>query len=349
MDLLDMVKMAFSLKASDLNLVVGSRPLVRINGDIGELADTTELSAADVSQALISLTSPEMRQAFEAEMELDFGYTLSGVGRLRCNAAQQLNGISLAVRLLPPKVPTIDELGLPQIYKEFIREPRGLIILSGPTGSGKSTSLAAMVNEMNLKGGRHIITIEDPIEYIHTNIKSAITQRELGKHTLSYSSAIKHALRQNPDVILVGEVRDSETAAAVLTAAEAGHLVMTTSQAPSAPQAVERLVDMFPFVERGLSETRLASLLVAIACQTLVPRADRHGRIAAIEILVANPAVKALIRDGKIHQLPNAIRTNHHAGMISLRESLEDMYRREVITKETMEAFCSECRDHYGQ
>jgi len=275
-------------------------------------------------------------------MELDFGSTVLGVGRLRCNAAQQLNGVSLAIRLLPAGIPTIDELKLPQIYKDLVKEPRGLVVVSGPTDSGKTTTLAAMVHHLNVSGGHNIITIEDPIEYVHTSIKSAITQRQLGSHTSSFARALKHVLRQNPDVILVGEIRDLDTAAAVLSIAETGHLVLSTSHAPSAPQAIERIVDMFPLYERHLSETRLASLLVAVMCQTLVPRADGSGRIAAVEIMVANPPIRNLIREGKIYQLPNVIRTHQDVGMISLDESLIDLYHSRIITYETVSAFCKD-------
>jgi len=281
-------------------------------------------------------------------MELDFGFTLPGVGRLRCNAALQLNGLSLAIRLLPLEIPTIDELELPKIYKKLVKEPRGLVIVSGPTDSGKTTTLAAMVHHLNVTGGHHIITIEDPIEFVHVRIKSAVTQRQLGSHTHSYAGALRHILRQNPDVILVGEIRDFDTAAAVISVAETGHLILSTSHAPSAPQAIERIVDMFPLHERHLSETRLASLLVAVACQTLVPRADGSGRIAAVEIMVANHPVRSLIREGKIYQLANVIRTHHGAGMISLDESLAHLYNRQIITYETVSAFCRD-QDEVGK
>jgi twitching motility protein PilT len=257
----------------------------------------------------------------------------------------QLNGISLAIRLLPPKIPTIDELELPQIYNKLIEEPRGLILVSGTTDTGKSTTLAAMIQQLNLKGGHHIISIEDPIEYIHTNINSAITQRQLGLHTSSFASALKHVLRQNPDVILVGEIRDLDTAAAVLSIAETGHLVLTTSHAPSAYQAIERIVDMFPLYERHLSETRLASLLIAVVCQVLVPRANGLGRIAAVEIMMANPPVRSLIREGKIYQLPNIIRTHSELGMVSLDESLANLYLKQIITYETALAFCRDSNE----
>jgi twitching motility protein PilT len=342
MDVYKLIGTARERNASDLNLVVDSPPMLRIYGVIEPIEGLAPLTTDDVFTAFCQLTTVEERAVFQEQMELDFSSTIPGVGRVRCNAAQQLNGVSLAVRLLPEKIPTIDELELPQIYKDLVKAPRGLIIVSGPTDSGKTTTLATMVYHLNVSVGHHIITIEDPIEYVHTSIKSAITQRQLGSHTSSYARALKHVLRQNPDVIMVGEVRDLDTAAAVLSIVETGHLVLSTSHAPSAPQAIERIVDLFPLHERHLSETRLASLLVAVVCQVLVPRADGSGRVAAVEVMVANPPVRSLIREGKIYHLPNMIRTHHDVGMISLDESLVDLYRNRTITYETLLAFCKD-------
>jgi twitching motility protein PilT len=342
MDIFELVRTAAARNASDLHLVVGSPPLLRIYGVTEPIKGAASLTAEEVTECLSQLTTVDERAAFQEDMELDFGYTVAGIGRLRCNAAQQLKGTSLAIRLLPEKIPTIDELELPKMYKQLIEAPRGLIMVCGPTDSGKSTTLAAMVHHLNVKMGCHIITIEDPIEYVHTSIKSAVTQRQLGSHTHSFSGALKHLLRQNPDVILVGEIRDLDTAAALLSVAEAGHLVLSTSQAPSAPQAIERIVDMFPPQERHLAQTRLASLLIAVLCQTLVPRADGSGRIAAVEIMLASSPVKNLIREGKIYQLPNVIRTHHEAGMKSLDESLVELYNKRIITFQTVKAFCNE-------
>ena len=342
MDIFALLRTASSKVASDVHIVVDSPPLLRINGSLEPLDGMALLSAEDVIQAFLQVTSPEEREHFHRNLELDFGYTLPGVGRIRCNAAQQRGSVSLAFRLLPPKIPTIDELGLPQICKDLVLKPRGLVIVNGPTGSGKTTTLAAMINHLNANETRHLVTIEDPIEYIHPTLKCAVTQRELGTDTLSFADALKHVLRQDPDVILVGEMRDLETAAAVLNVAETGHLVLTTSHAPSATQAMERVVDLFPPHERYLAQTRLASLLVGALCQTLVPRADGSGRIAAIEIMLGNQAVKSLIREGKIHQLPNIIRTNRDIGMISLDQALVDLYLAQVISGEILLDFCND-------
>jgi twitching motility protein PilT len=323
-------------------MVASSPPLLRVNGSLKAVDGAAPLTADEINQALLQITTPGEREDFHRHLELDFGYTLPGVGRLRCNAAQQRGAISLAVRLLPPEIPTIDQLELPQICKELVLRPRGLAIITGPTGSGKSTTQAAMINHLNINDRRHVVTIEDPIEYVHPSHNCAITQRELGTDTLSFATALKHVLRQDPDVILVGEMRDLETAAAVLTIAETGHLILTTGHAPSTSQAMERVIDLFPPHERHLAQMRLASLLIGVLCQTLVPKADGSGRVAAVEIMLGNPAVKNLIREGKTYQLPNVIRTHRDIGMISLDESLANLYLKRIITGESVLAFCND-------
>ena len=342
MDVFELLRTGNSKRASDLHMVVGSPATFRIDGSLQAADGDGLLAAQDINEAFLQLTTPEEREHFHRHLELDFGYTLPDVGRLRCNAAQQRGSISLAVRLLPPKIPTIDELGLPAICKELAMKPRGLVIITGPTGSGKSTTLAAMIQHLNFNETRHIVTIEDPIEYVYTSIKCAVTQRQLGSDTLSFASALKHILRQDPDVILVGEMRDPDTADAVLTIAETGHFILTTGHAPSATQAIERVIDLFPPYQRPLAQVRLASLLVAGLCQVLVPRADGSGRIAAVEIMIGNPPVKALIREGKIYQLPNVIRTHREIGMISLDEALVSLYLKGTITGETVLDYCND-------
>ena len=314
MDIFSLLDSAKSKGASDLHLVTSSPPMLRIDGSLEPATDMAVLTPDDINQAFLQISTPEESEEFHRRLELDFGYTLADGSRLRCNAAQQRGVISLAIRLLPPIIPTLDELGLPQVCKEMILRPRGLMVVSGPTGSGKTTTLAAMIQHLNASESRHVVTIEDPIEYIYPSIKCAITQRELGSDTLSFAEALRHVLRQDPDVILVGEMRDTETAAAVLTIAETGHLIISTGHAPSAPQAMERIIDLFPPHERHLAQTRLASLLLGVLCQTLVPRASGSGRIAAVEIMLANPAVRNLIRESKIYQLPNVIRTHTQDG-----------------------------------
>jgi twitching motility protein PilT len=342
MDIFALLRTGNSRRASDLHMVVGSPATFRIDGSLMPANGVASLTPEDINEAFFQLTTPDEREQFHRHLELDFGYTLPDVGRLRCNAAQQRGSISLAVRLLPPKIPTIDELGLPAICKELALKPRGLVVITGPTGSGKTTTIAAMIQHLNTHETRHVVTIEDPIEYTYPSIKCAVTQRQLGTDTLSFANALKHILRQDPDVILVGEMRDPETADAVLTVAETGHFILTTGHAPSAAQAMERIIDLFPPHQRDLAQTRLASLLVAALCQVLVPRADGSGRIAAVEIMLGNPAVKSLIREGKIYQLPNVIRTHREIGMILLDEALVSLYLKGIISGETLLAFCND-------
>jgi twitching motility protein PilT len=342
MDVFALLRTGSSRRASDLHMVVGSPAAFRIDGALVHVDGGASLTPEDVNECFLQMTTPEERENFHRHLELDFGYTLPGVGRLRCNAAQQRGSISLAVRLLPPKIPTLDELELPAICKELATKPRGLVIVTGPTGSGKSTTIAAMIQHLNNHETRHVVTIEDPIEYVHPCIKCSVTQRQLGSDTLSFDNALKHILRQDPDVILVGEMRDPETADAVLTVAETGHFILTTGHAPSATQAMERVIDLFPPHQRHLAQTRLASLLVAALCQVLVPRADGSGRVAAVEIMLGNPAAKSLIREGKIYQLPNVIRTHRDIGMISLDEALVSLYLKGTITGKSVLDFCND-------
>jgi len=342
MDVFSLLRTGKSRRASDLHMVAGSPAAFRIDGSLEPANGVALLTPEDINEAFLQLTTPEEREHFHRQLELDFGYTLPDVGRLRCNAAQQRGSISLAVRLLPPKIPTLDELELPAICRELSMKPRGLVVITGPTGSGKSTTMAAMIQYLNMNETRHVVTIEDPIEYVHTSIKCAITQRQLGSDTLSFDNALKHILRQDPDVILVGEMRDPETADAVLTVAETGHFILTTGHAPSATQAIERIIDLFPPHQRHLAQTRLASLLVGALCQVLVPRVDGSGRIAAVEVMLGNPAVKSLIREGKIYQLPNVIRTHRDMGMISLDEALVEIYLKGIINGKTVLDSCND-------
>lgn len=342
MDVFSLLRTGNSRRATDLHMVVGSPAVFRINGSLEPVNGVASLTPEDINEAFLQLTTPEEREHFHHQLELDFGYTLPDVGRLRCNAAQQRGSISLAVRLLPSKIPTIDELELPAICKELALKPRGLVVVTGPTGSGKTTTMAAMIQYLNNNETRHVVTIEDPIEYVYPSIKCAVTQRQLGSDTLSFANALKHVLRQDPDVILVGEMRDPDTADAVLTVAETGHFILTTGHAPSTAQAVERIIDLFPPHQRHLAQTRLASLLVGVLCQVLVPKADGLGRIAAVEVMLGNPAVKNLIREGKIYQLPNVIRTHRGIGMISLDEALVSLYLRGIISGETVLDFCND-------
>jgi len=341
-DIIKLLQLARSQAASDVHIVVSRPPLFRIHGKLIPAEIQPSLNAEDIEQALSQITTEEERTDFQRCHELDFGRSIPEVGRVRFNAAMQRGTISLVMRLLPPDIPTPESLGLPAVCKELILRPRGLVVVSGPTGSGKSTTLASMIEYLNQTESRRVITIEDPIEYTYENKQCTITQRELGSDTLSFAEALRHVLRQDPDVILVGEMRDLETASTALTVAETGHLVLTTGHAPSSAQAVERIANMFPPHERHLAQDRLASLLLGIFCQALVPKADGSGRVAAIEVMIANPAVRNLIREGKTFQLPNTIRMNTQQGMELLDQALIRLYRNAVISRDSVFEFCND-------
>jgi twitching motility protein PilT len=342
MDVISLLRPAKSREASDLHLVVSNPPVLRIHGLLHPISEVPPLTADDIEEALDWLTQEQEKESFSKLKELDFGCTIPDIGRLRCNAAKQQGTTALAIRLLPQSIPDIDELMLPAVCRDLAQRPRGMLIVSGPTGSGKSTTLAAMINYLNNHSKRRIVTIEDPVEYIYPNLQCTISQRELGTDTLSFADALKHVLRQDPDVILVGEMRDADTAAAALSIAETGHLLLTTGHAPSASQAIERVIDLFPPHERHLAQSRLASLLIGVLCQTLVPRANKKGRIPAVEIMLANSAVRNLIRDGKIYQLPNLIQTHTREGMQLLDQALLDLHREKLITRESVFDLCND-------
>jgi twitching motility protein PilT len=338
-----LIRLANTRGASDIHLAAGSPSMFRIHG----LLETSEnepviLKSSDMQEAFDQLTLDHEKAEFHKNLELDFAYSIPELVRLRCNAAMQRGSISLVMRLVPNIIPDIDSLHIPELCKDLILKPRGMLIVSGPTGSGKSTTLAAMIDYLNQKEKRCIVTVEDPIEYVYTSRKCNITQRELGEDTSSFAEALRHILRQDPDIILVGEMRDLETAAAAITIAETGHLVLTTGHAPSTYQAVERVIDLFPPHERDLAQTRLASLLIGIMCQSLVPRKDGKGRVPAVEIMLANPAVRNLIREGKIHQLPNAIRTHARIGMQLLDHALVSLHKDGLIDTDNVYAFCND-------
>jgi twitching motility protein PilT len=341
-DIVKLLQLAKLEGASDLHLVVDSPPLLRINGVLLPVENMLPLSGEDIDEALAQVTTDKEKEEFRQTLELDFGRTIEEVGRVRFNAARQRGTTSLVNRLLPSSIPTPEELGLPDVCKELIMRPRGLVVVSGPTGSGKSTTLASMIDYLNQNEAKRVVTMEDPIEYTYNNKRCTVTQRELGADTLSFAEALRHVLRQDPDVILVGEMRDLETASAAITVAETGHLVLTTGHAPSSSQAVERIINMFPPHERNLAQSRLASLLLGILCQALVPKADGSGRVAAIEVMLANAAVRNLIREGKSFQLPNTIRMNTQNGMELLDQALVRLLRAGVINREAVWDFCND-------
>ena len=344
MQIQDLIKLAKDKKGSDLHLVAGVPPMLRIDGELRPFPEYGTMAGEDIERLFHQFSTQRQRDLLKSELEVDFAYELPGGGRGRCNACWQQGSISLAIRILSDHIPAIEEIGLPDIAREIITRPRGLILVTGPTGSGKSTTIAAMLNHLNQSLQRYVVTIEDPIEYVYPGINCAFSQRELDQDTHSFVNALKYVLRQDPDVILVGEMRDLETASAVLTVAETGHLVLSTGHAPSAAQSVERIVDLFPPHERQMAQARLASTLISVFCQVLVPRIS-GGRVAAIEIMLATPAVKNLIREGKPFLIPNTIRTSANLGMRTLDDALVDLFRRKIISKDSLYAFCQDADD----
>lgn len=330
----DLLRMMMTKGASDLHLKVSGVPVLRINGELIPQKEMPEVRDEDMKQLFEEVASDGQRESFARELELDFAYQADGIGRFRVNAYLQGGTISLACRPIRAQIPTIEELGLPEVCQSLALKPRGLIVVTGPAGCGKSTTLAAMMNHLNQQAKRKVITIEDPIEFVHQDISCVFSQRELGRDTRSFANALKHALREDPDVILVGEMRDLETMATTLTAAETGHLVLTTLHTSSAPRAIDRFIDVFPPHQQQQVRTQLATSLEGVLYQTLVPRKDGSGRIAAVEAMIATPAIRNLIREGRTYQLMNAIHTGSQYGMQTMNQALLGLYRNQVISRE---------------
>jgi twitching motility protein PilT len=330
-DMRTLLQVAVQYGASDIHLSVGSPPIFRINGRLGPL-ETDKLTPGDVRRLLFSLLTHAQREQFELERELDFAVSVTGKHRFRVNAHYQRGTVAVAMRLIPNSVPEMGTLGLPPIVKELAHRPQGLVLVTGPTGAGKSTTLATMIDIINSTRNCHIITIEDPIEFVHYNKVSTVEQREVGADTKSFAAALKFILRQDPDVILVGEMRDVETIQAALTAAETGHLVLATLHTNDAPQTIDRIVDVFPPFQQTQIRAQLASALLAVISQRLLVRAGDDGRVAAFEILIANTAVRAMVREGKTHQLMNAMETALREGMTTLDRSVTALFRAGIVT-----------------
>jgi twitching motility protein PilT len=330
----ELLRMIVTKGASDLHLKVSGVPVLRINGELVPQKEIPEVTNEDMKQFFEEVATDGQRDSFARELELDFAYQADGIGRFRVNAYLQGGTISLACRPIRAQIPTIEELGLPEVCKSLALKPSGLIVVTGPTGCGKSTTLAAMMNHLNQQAKRKVITIEDPIEFIHHDISCIFSQRELGRDTRSFANALKHALREDPDVILVGEMRDLETMAITLTAAETGHLVLTTLHTSSAPRAIDRFIDVFPPHQQQQVRTQLATSLEGVLYQTLVPRKDSSGRVAAIEVMIATSAIRNLIREGRTYQLMNAIHTGSQYGMQTMNQALLGLYRNQVISRE---------------
>ena len=334
MDIENLLRLMVSKEASDLHLRVFTSPVLRIDGDLITQSDLSPLTIDDVNVIFEHITSPEQREVFYTTKELDFAYSVKGLARFRVSVLRQRGTISMVFRQVPFKIFTVDELKLPQLCKELIQRPRGLILVTGPTGSGKSTTMAAMIDHLNDTLKRNVITIEDPIEYLYSNKKCLIAQRDLGDDTLSFDIALTHALRHDPDVIVVGEMRDLATVTTALRAAETGHLVMGTLHTIDASQTVDRIIDMYPSEQQPQIRLQFSQVLVAILSQTLLPKVHTKGRVAAFEILLANPAVRNLIREGKTFELTSIMQLNNAIGMQTLDQSLAALVKNGQTTRE---------------
>ncbi len=334
MDLAELLQYAVQYKASDLHLTTGRPPMVRIAGRLIPSGYETQLSPDTVKTLIYSVLTDDQKARFEEEQELDFSLGIPGLSRFRVNVFKQRGSVAGVFRAIGESIPAIEELGLSQTICDLALLPRGLVVVTGPTGSGKSTTLAAMLNLINEQKEAHIVTIEDPIEFVHPHIRSTVNQRELGHDTLSFPRALKSVLREDPNIILVGEMRDLETIAAALTLAETGHLVLSTLHTQDAAQTVDRIIDVFPPYQQEQIRVMLASSLKGVVSQILLPRADGEGRVAAREIMVVTPGISAIIREGKTHQIYSAIQTGANQGMCTMEKSLAELCQSGVITQE---------------
>ena len=313
-------------EASDLHITAGERPKLRVDGDITDSSVTEVLTPKDTLHLAYSVLTENQKKRFETEDELDFSFGIQNLARFRGNVFKQRGCVSMAIRMIPFNVRTFQELGLPPIMAKLAERPRGLILVTGPTGSGKSTTLAAIIDKINKERKGHIITVEDPIEFIHRHQSCIVNQREIGTDTKSFATALKYALREDPDVILVGEMRDLETIASALTIAETGHLALATLHTNSAAESINRIIDVFPSNQQSQVRAQLAFVLEGVITQTLLPKARGRGRVMACEIMVATPAIRALIRDDKIHQIYSAMQSGKKHGMQTMNDALYQLY-----------------------
>ncbi len=333
MDIADILRDVVDLGASDLHLAVGLPPMVRIDGELRGL-DYPELTPNKTRELVYSILNQDQRQRLETDWEVDLSYSLYGAARFRVNAYFQRGSLSAALRTVPMNIKTVEELGLPPVVHSFCHKPRGFVLVTGPTGSGKSTTLAAIIDEINQARSDHIVTIEDPIEFLHEHKGCVVDQREVGTDTKAFPVALRSALRQDPDIILIGEMRDLETIQIALTAAETGHLVFATLHTQDAPQTIDRMIDVFPPHQQEQIRVQIAATLEGVVTQQLLPKASGQGRVAACEVLITTPAVRNLIREGKTHQLYTVMQTGGQQGMQTMNSALACLVRRGDITKE---------------
>src|SRR5204862_5866561 len=328
----DLLELDVELGSSDLHLTAGIHPSVRVHGAIKPLTEFAELNGSEIRRMIYGILTQKQREKFENELELDTSHSVPGVGRFRVNVLLQRDSMGAVMRAIPYEIVPLETLGLPPSVAEFANLPRGLVLVTGPTGSGKSTTLASLVDIINATKPCHIMTVEDPIEFLHNHKAAVVNQREVGEDTHSFASALKHVLRQDPDVILVGEMRDLETIGTALTAAETGHLVFATLHTQDAPQTVDRVIDVFPPSQQGQVRAQLAMGLQGVVTQTLLPTADGNGRCVAAEVLVPTAGVRNLIREGKTHQIYSLIQTGGQYGMQTMDTSLASLVRAQRIS-----------------
>ncbi|MDQ7824195.1 MAG: type IV pilus twitching motility protein PilT [Candidatus Eremiobacteraeota bacterium] len=332
--LLELLKRVVQQNATDLHLSGGSPPILRIMGELVPLTPLGPISPEKIQKMIFSIMSGYQNEDFINKKELDFSYEGKGLGRFRINVMFERNSIGAVFRRIPDDPYSIDQLGVPKVMKKLCEKRTGLILVTGPSGSGKSTTLAACIDYINTNTNCHIVTIEDPIEYVHKNKKALIRQREVGLHTTSFASALRHCLRQDPDVILVGEMRDLETMFTTLSAAETGHLVFSTLHTSGAVECINRVVDVFPADQQTQVRIQLATSLEGVLSQTLIPKAKGHGMVLCVEVMVATPAVRNIIREGRLHTLRNCIETGSEYGMQTFEVSLRDLYLKGLVTYE---------------
>lgn len=339
MDTKELLKLVVERKASDLHITVGVPPVLRINGYLEKL-EGEPFTPGQTEEIVKDLLTSEQLKKLEQNGDIDLSYSVTGLGRFRINVYKQRGSYSLAIRSVALRIPTIEELGLPPILKDLALKARGLILVTGPTGSGKSTTLAAMVDWINSKRTCHILTLEDPIEYLHKHNKSIVNQREIGHDAASYASALRAALREDPDVILVGEMRDLETIQIAITAAETGHLVLSTLHTIGAVKTIDRIIDVFPPHQQQQIKIQLSNVLEGIISQQLIPKKDNSGRVVATEVMIATPAIRNLIREGKTFQIQSAVQIGSKFGMMTMDMSILHLLKRGVISLEDALTYC---------